>query len=377
MKHDRSTRCVHAGTIHDPASRGVNSPIYPSTAYEFIDAEDTIYPRYLNTPNEKSVAAKLAALEESEGALVFSSGMAAISTVIFALLKQGDHIVFQKGLYGGTLHFIEHELPRFGIDYTIATSQEVDDIMAAVNKNTRMIYLETPSNPLLKITDLAGIAEKARKKEILTVADNTFASPVNQQPIRQGMDIVIHSATKYLGGHSDICAGAVATRNELLEKILQTGRDLGGSLNALTLHLLERSMKTLDVRMQRINSNAQAIAEFLVIHPAVERVNYPGLPEHPGHKLAAGQMYGFSGMLSFELKEMDPLAFQKKLQLITPAISLGGVESLVSSPSHTSHRYLGPEGRKRDGIAEGLIRFSTGIESQADLIEDLGNALDN
>ncbi len=377
MIHDRSTRCVHAGTIHDPASRGVNSPIYTSTAYEFIDAEDTVYPRYLNTPNEKSVAAKLAALEEAEGALVFSSGMAAISTVIFALLKQGDHIVFQKGLYGGTLHFIENELPRFGIDYTIATSQEVDDIMAAVNKNTRMIYLETPSNPLLKITDLSGIAKKAREKGILTITDNTFASPVNQQPIRQGIDMVIHSATKYLGGHSDICAGAVATRNELLEKILQTGRDFGGSLNALTLHLLERSMKTLDVRMQRINSNAQAIAEFLAIHPAVARVNYPGLPEHPGHQRAAGQMYGFSGMLSFELKEMDPMVFQKKLQLITPAISLGGVESLVSSPSQTSHRYLGPEGRKRDGIAEGLIRFSTGIESRADLIEDLGNALDN
>ena len=377
MKHDRSTRCVHEGTIHDPASRGVNSPIYTSTAYEFIDAEETVYPRYLNTPNEKSVAAKLAALEEAEGALVFSSGMAAISTVIFALLKQGDHIVFQKGLYGGTLHFIENELPRFGIDYTIASSQEVDDIMAAVKINTRMIYLETPSNPLLKITDLAGIAEKAGEKGILTVTDNTFASPVNQQPIRQGIDIVIHSATKYLGGHSDICAGAVATRNELLEKIMQTGRDFGGSLNALTLHLLERSMKTLDVRMQRINSNAQAIAEFLVIHPAVERVNYPGLPEHPGHKRATRQMYGFSGMLSFELKEMDPLVFQKKLQLITPAISLGGVESLVSSPAQTSHRYLGPEGRKRDGIAEGLIRFSTGIESQADLIEDLGNALDN
>ena len=377
MIHDRSTRCVHAGTIHDPASRGVNSPIYTSTAYEFIDAEDTVYPRYLNTPNEKSVAAKLAALEEAEGALVFSSGMAAISTVIFALLKQRDHIVFQKGLYGGTLHFIENELPRFGIDYTIATSQEVDDIMAAVNKNTRMIYLETPSNPLLKITDLSGIAKKAREKGILTITDNTFASPVNQQPIRQGIDMVIHSATKYLGGHSDICAGAVATRNELLEKILQTGRDFGGSLNALTLHLLERSMKTLDVRMQRINSNAQAIAEFLAIHPAVARVNYPGLPEHPGHQRAAGQMYGFSGMLSFELKEMDPMVFQKKLQLITPAISLGGVESLVSSPSQTSHRYLGPEGRKRDGIAEGLIRFSTGIESRADLIEDLGNALDN
>ncbi len=369
------TKCVHAGTIKDEINKGVNSPIYTSTSYAFIDREDTVYPRYLNTPNEKAVAAKMAALEGTEDALVLSSGMAAITTTIMSFLSAGDHLVFQKGLYGGTTNFILSELSRFGIEYSFAGSQHSSDIMKEVRSNTKLIYVETPSNPLLDITDLEEVAKAARAAGIKTVIDNTFASPVNQQPIRQGIDIILHSATKYIGGHSDICAGVVASNRENIRKILRTGLNFGGSLNAITLYLIERSLKTLDVRVQRINKNAQAIAEFLAIHPGVKKVNYPGLPEHPGHAIAKKQMFGFGGMLSFELKEQDSLEFQKKLKLIKPSMSLGGVETIVSSPAHTSHRHLGTEGRRKEGIAEGLIRMSVGIESAADLINELDETL--
>lgn len=207
------------------------------------------------------------------------------------------------------------------------------------------------------------------------MVDNTFASPVNQRPGRQGIDIVIHSATKYLGGHSDLCAGVVAASKELIQPVHKTGLSFGGSLNALSLYLMERSLKTLDVRVQRINKNAQTVAEFLVIHPGVSKVNYPGLPEHPGHAIARRQMFGYGGMLSFELKDMDSIDFQKRLKLIRPSMSLGGVETIVSSPAHTSHRHLGKEGRKKEGISEGLIRMSVGIESSEDLIDELDEVL--
>lgn len=370
------TKCVHAGTIEDETHKGINSPIYTSTSYAFIDRDETIYPRYLNTPNERSVATKIAALEETESALVFSSGMAAISAVLLGLLGTGDHVVFQKGLYGGTTNFILSELNRFGIEFSFAESQRAEDIMAEVKSHTKIIYLESPSNPLLSITDLGEVAAAAKASGILTVTDNTFASPVNQQPSKHGIDIVIHSATKYIGGHSDLCAGAVATSKTLLEQIHKTALNLGGSLNALSLYLLERSMKTLDLRVRQINKNAQTIAEFLAYHPAVSVVNYPGLPEHPDYAIARKQMSGFGGMLSFELKASDSMEFQKKLQLIRPSMSLGGVESIVSSPAHTSHRHLGPDGRKKEGIAEGLIRMSVGIESFTDLISDLDQALE-
>jgi len=373
---DRSSKCVHSGTIGNIENTGVNSPVYTSTSYAYIDQEETVYPRYLNTPNEKAVAEKIAALEEMEAGLVFSSGMAAITTTLLTFLGAGDHMVLQKGLYGGTTNFILSELKRFGINYTFAGSQDADDIIKASTPSTKLVYLETPSNPLLNITDLEAVSAEAKKAGLLTVIDNTFASPINQQPVRQGIDIVIHSATKYLGGHSDLCAGAVAAGSSLVERIHKTGLNFGGSLNALSLYLLERSIKTLDVRMERINKNAQVIAEFLAYHPNVSRVNYPGLPEHKGHGIARKQMSGYGGMLSFELRETDPLEFQKRLRLIKPSMSLGGVETIVSSPAHTSHRHLGADGRAKEGIAEGLIRMSVGIESFSDLIEDLDQALE-
>jgi cystathionine beta-lyase len=369
------TRCVHAGTIHDREEKGINSPIYTSTSFEYIDQQDTIYPRYLNTPNARAVAEKIASLEKMESALVFSSGMAAISTVLFTILRSGDHAVFQKGLYGGTSHFLDREFEKFNLEYSIAKSQSVFDLEAEIRENTRLIYIETPSNPLLSITDIEAVAQLAKTKGLLTIIDNTFASPVNQQPGGMGIDLVVHSATKYMGGHSDILAGAVAGRKELMDGIYETGLNFGGSPNALTLYLLERSLKTIHLRVERINDNAMELAHFLGRHPAVRHVNYPGLPGHPGHEVAGRQMKGFGGMLSFEVEGQDGINFQKKLQLIKPSMSLGGLETICSSPAFTSHRHLGPEGRKQEGISEELIRLSVGIEDVEDLKEDLDRAL--
>ena len=257
----------------------------------------------------------------------------------------------------------------------MARSQSAVDLEAEIRKNTRLIYIETPSNPLLSITDIKAVADMARSKGILTVIDNTFASPVNQQPANMGIDLVVHSATKYMGGHSDILAGAVAGSSELMKEIYETGLNFGGSLNALTLYLLERSLKTIHLRVERINDNAMELAHFLEEHPAVKQVNYPGLPGHPGHEVAARQMTGFGGMLSFEVSAQDGISFQKKLKLIKPSMSLGGLESICSSPAYTSHRHLGPDGRKAEGISEELIRLSVGIEDSEDLKADLDQAL--
>ena len=370
-----ATRCVHAGTIRDGVKKGINSPIYASTSYEFIDQPDTVYPRYLNTPNEKAVAEKIASLENTEQALVFSSGMAAISTALFTFLGKGDHAVFQKGLYGGTTHFLDREFERFGITYTFAPSQSAEDMESCIRENTRLIYIETPSNPLLNITDIKAVAAMAGKRGLITIIDNTFATPVNQQPATLGVDLVIHSATKYMGGHSDILAGVVTGKETLMNLVYQTGLNFGGSLNALTLYLLERSLKTIHLRVERVNTNAMELARFLESHPSVRRVNYPGLSGHPGHDIAARQMSGFGGMLSFEVQGQDGIAFQRRLKLIKPSMSLGGAESICSSPAHTSHRHLGPEGRRAEGIPEELIRLSVGIEDVEDLKEDLDQAM--
>ncbi len=369
------TRCVHAGTIKDKDKKGINSPIYTSTSFEYIDQPDTIYPRYLNTPNEKAVAEKIASLEDADSALVFSSGMAAISTVLFSFLGHGDHAVFQKGLYGGTSHFLEREFEKFGIACTVAESQEVNDLESCIRDNTRLIYIETPSNPLLSITDIEVVAHMTKKRGLISVIDNTFASPVNQQPATMGIDVVVHSATKYMGGHSDILAGAVAGREDLMKEIYETGLNFGGSLNANTLYLLERSLKTIHLRVERCNDNAMELAHFLETHPGVKQVNYPGLPGHTGHDIAVRQMTGFGGMLSFEVDGQEGIAFQKRLKLIKPSMSLGGLESICCSPAHTSHRHLGPEGRKTEGISEELIRLSVGVEDVEDLKADLNQAL--
>ncbi|OGF63836.1 MAG: cystathionine beta-lyase [Candidatus Fischerbacteria bacterium RBG_13_37_8] len=371
----KKTQCVHSGRIDDERVHGINTPIYTSTSYQYLDTDERFYPRYFNTPNQWALANKVCALEGAEAGLIFSSGMAAISTTCLSFLKTGDHVVFQPNLYGGTQHFATGKLNTYGIDYTIAASQRTSDIEAAILPNTRVIYIETPSNPLLAITDIAEVAELCCSRQLISIIDNTFASPVNQNPIRLGIDIVLHSATKYLGGHSDICAGVAVSSKENINHIWELAINLGGSLNAITCYLLERSIKTLALRVAQQNSNAQTLAEFLVEHPQVKCLHYPGLTSHPGHEIAKKQMTGYGGMLSFELKEKNSIEFQKKLKLIKPSMSLGGVESIICSPAITSHRHLSQEEQKKTGITDELLRLSVGIEDINDLLADLQQAL--
>jgi cystathionine beta-lyase len=292
-----------------------------------------------------------------------------------SLLNKDDHIIFQKGLYGGTIHFIKEDFNRFGIQYTMLAGNTANSITNAIQENTKIIYIESPSNPLLSIIDLSEISKICKSRNVLSIIDNTFASPINQNPIDFGIDIVVHSATKYLGGHSDISAGAVLSRKDLIHKILGTSLNLGGSLNAIMCHLLERSLKTLAIRIAKQNENAQQIAEFLSNASNVVKVYYPGLTGHEGHETAKKQMTGFGGMLSFEIKKPGIYDFQKKLELIRPSMSLGGVESTICAPSLTSHRHLSKEQKEKDGINDNLLRLSVGIEDVEDLIPDLEQAM--
>ena len=308
--------------------------------------------------------------------MIFGSGMAAVSTVFLAFLKTGDHIVVQNTLYGGTSNFIREEFPKYGIEFTFTDGYEVSDFESAIQPNTKLIHIETPSNPLLTITDIKGVADLAKSKGILTTIDNTFASPVNQNPIDFGIDIVIHSATKYLGGHSDILAGAVACSNTHMEVIWNVAKNLGGSLSDFTVWMLERSMKTLALRVKAQNRNAKKMAKFLSQHQDVKKVFYPGLKTHPQYELAKSQMKGFGGMLSFELVDgLDAMQFQKELKLIKSSMSLAGVESTVLSPHKTSHSLLTQKERDNIGVTDNLIRFSVGIESKKDLINDIEQAI--
>lgn len=373
------TKCVHSGNILDPKTHGLVSPIYPSASFEYIDVEENQYPRYYNTPNQKGVSEKLRDLENGEFCLLFSSGLAAIMTSLFSVLTPGDHAIFQNDLYGGTQSAVKKELNKFGIKFTFVDAVEPENIEEAIRDNTKIIFVESPSNPLIRIVDIKAVSEIGIKNNITTIIDNTFASPINQNPFELGIDVVVHSGTKYLGGHSDLHCGAVITNNELGKNISEAAQNYGGSINALTCYLLERSLKTLSVRVKQQNENAMLIAEFLDDHKKVKRVNYPGLPGHPGYSIAQSQMRGgFGGMLSFDLgtnlNEVNK--FVKDLKVITPAMSLGGVETIVSSPAQTSHAKLTPEERAELGIGDGLLRMSVGIEDVNDLIEDLRNTLE-
>ncbi len=375
-KFGLNTICTHVGEIKDEQFKGAVSPIYMSTSYQFDDVDVKRYPRYFNTPNQEYLSKKIAALEHAEAGMIFGSGMAAISTVFLAFLKQGDHLVVQNKLYGGTSNFIREEFPKYGIEYTFTDGYEVSDFEAAIRPNTKLIHIETPSNPLLTITDIKGVANLAKSKNIVTTIDNTFASPVNQNPIDFGIDIVMHSATKYLGGHSDILAGAVACSNAHMELVFNVAKNLGGSLSDMTVWMLERSMKTLALRVKAQNKNAKKLAKFLSQHADVKQVFYPGLKTHPQYDLAKSQMKGFGGMLSFELiDELDAMAFQKELQLIKSSMSLAGVESTMLSPHKTSHALLTQKERDAIGVTDNLIRFSVGIESKKDLIADIEQAI--
>lgn len=372
-----NTICTHVGELEDKEFRGAVSPLYMSTSYAFEDVETKRYPRYFNTPNQVALAKKMAALEHGEASLIFGSGMAAVSTSLMAFLRAGDHVVFQDSLYGGTSNLATEEFDKFGIEYTFAKDAQAESLKDEIKENTKVIYIETPSNPLLGITDLEAVAKLAKEHELVSMIDNTFASPVNQNPIGFGIDVVIHSATKYMGGHSDILAGTVISSEENIERIFQMAKNFGGSLSDYTVWLLERSIKTMGIRVKAQNENALKLAEFLNSHPEVSRVYYPGLKNHPNHELATRQMKGFGGMLSFELNEkIDASAFMKALQLIKPSMSLAGVESTILLPSKTSHGLLSEEGRMKQGIKDNLLRFSVGIEEVEDLIDDLKQAID-
>jgi len=377
-KYQSATHCIH-GKRRD-TQNGLNTPVHPSTAYRYRETPHNVYPRYYNTVNQEVVVEKLCELEGGEDGLLFSSGMAAISTTLLSLLEPGDHAIFSKELYGGTFYFIEKELGKRGIEYSFASDSSTDAFADEIRPQTKLIYFETPSNPLLTILSLSELTALAKSNGITTMLDNTFATPINQTPLKWGIDIVIHSGTKYLSGHSDLSFGAVITSKALKNKILPQAVNYGGNLNAMDVYLIERSLKTLALRVERQNANARQVAIFLQQRPEVKKVYYPGLAQHPGNEIAARQMKGFGGMIAFELAveqlfEVD--LFLDQLLMIQPALSLGGVETIICSPAQTSHIKLPKEERIDQGITDQLLRLSVGIEALADILADLAQALDH
>ena len=373
-KNKPETLCVHEGQIEDPLYNGAVSPLYMSTAYSYKKGD--MYPRYFNTPNQVGLSKKISSLENAEETLVFGSGMAAISTSLLSFLSSGDHVIFQPDLYGGTRNFATEHLNTYGIEYSFSKSVDLKDFESQIKDNTKVIYVESPSNPLMKVVDLKGISELAKDNNIITMIDNTFASPVNQNPIPLGIDIVIHSATKYLGGHSDILAGSVSSSKKNMESVFSVGKSLGGNLSDYTVWLLERSLKTLFVRVAKQNTNANELAHHLQNHDCINKVFYPGLENSIYYNLAKNQMNDYTGMLSFEInKHISREIFESNLKLIQPAISLAGVESTINVPYLTSHKWLPKEEKIKQGISENLVRFSVGIEDVNDLKRDLDQAL--
>ena len=371
-----NTICVHTGEVKDEQFKGAVSPMFMSTSYAFDGVDVKRYPRYFNTPNQEMLCQKIAALENSEDGLIFSSGMAAISAAMFAFLKTGDHVIIQQVIYGGTFNLIVSEFEKYGIEYSFTESDKAADFKSLLKVNTKILYIETPSNPLLGITDLDAIASLGKESGVITMIDNTFASPINQNPADFGIDIILHSATKYMGGHSDISAGAIAGSKEHIGQIWKTAINFGGNLSDQTVWLLERSLKTLNLRVKEQTKNAQRMAEYLEKHKNIERVYYPGLNSHLQHELAKRQMKGFGAMLSFELEEgIDAMDFQNALKLIKPSMSLAGLESTTVSPAQTTHALLSLQERLDRGIKDGLIRFSVGIEEPEDLIKDIEQAI--
>lgn len=369
------TKCVHSGDLIDDRFKGATSPIFPSTAYDFIDVEEDKYPRYFNTPNQLALSKKIADLENCDSALLFGSGIAAIFTSLFSFLKSEDHVIFQGSIYGGTLNLVIKEFKKFNIEYSLVDSFDIKEYEMEIKENTKIIFIESPSNPLLKVIDLQAISNLSKKNNLISIIDNTFSSPINQNPSDFGIDIIIHSATKYLGGHSDILAGALASTKSNIDKIIESSINYGGNLSEYTVWLLERSIKTLSLRVNKQNENALMVAEYLTNHEKVNAVHYPGLKTHPDYKLSSKQMKGFGGMLSFELSNLEEaVLFTRKIKLIKSAMSLGGVESTICSPSLTSHSKISKEDRENLGIFDGLLRFSVGIEDHNDIINDLKQA---
>lgn len=372
------TQLVHAGEPLPRIEGAVEMPIFQSATYQTGGENSYDALRYLrmnNTPSQVALHDKLAALEHAEAALVSASGMSTITTTLLALLSPGEHVLAQSCLYGGTHEFLTHELARLGVAHDLIDADQPESWEARLRPNTRLIYVESMTNPLLEVADLEGVVVFARAHKLISVIDNTFATPVNYHPIDAGFDLVIHSATKYLNGHSDIVAGAVAGRAETIERIRHRANLLGGSLDAHAAFLFKRGLKTLALRVRYQNDSTLQIARFLEAHPRVSRVNYAGLTSHPRHERARRLFRGFGGVLSFELRDQDADEFSPRLRIPVVAPSLGGVHSLLSRPAITSHAGLSAAQRHALGIGDGLLRLSVGIESTEDLIEDLQQAL--
>jgi len=385
---DFATLAVHAGEGPCPATGALDTPIYQSTTFVSADSDEMaavygeekpgyMYTRYGN-PTIHALEAKLAALEGGEAALATSSGMAAVSTAILGYVKTGDHVVAARSLYGATYNFLNRKLPRMGASATFVDSTCAEDFEKAIQPNTRLIYFETPSNPVLDVVDIAAVAAVGRAHGIPTMVDNTFASPALQQPLRLGITVVVHSATKYLCGHGDAMGGAIIGPRDYISLLVhEIIRDYGGVISPFNAWLILRGIRTLHLRMPAHCSNAQRIAGFLSGHVKVEHVNYPGLPDHPGHGLAKKQMKAFGAMISFEAKGgyAGGKQVMDRVKLFARAASLGDTRSLIVHPASTSHRAVPPEERRAIGITDGLVRLSVGIEAAEDLINDLDQAL--
>jgi methionine-gamma-lyase len=386
--HQFATLAVHAGEPPCRVTGALDTPIYQSTTFVSASADEMaavygeekfgyMYTRYGN-PTIRALEEKLQKLEGGEAALAFSSGMAAMSSAILGYVKIGDHVVASRSLYGAAYNFLNRKLPRMGASTTFVESTRVEDFEKAIRPNTRMIYFETPSNPVLAILDIAALAALGRSRGIPTMIDNTFASPALQQPLCLGVTVAVHSATKYLCGHGDAMGGAVIGPKSYIDELVhEVIRDFGGVISPFNAWLILRGIRTLHLRMPAHCSNAQQIAEFLDQHPKVERVNYPGLPKHPGHEVAAKQMTAFGAMISFEVnggcesgkKVMD------RVKVFARAASLGDTRSLIVHSASTSHRAVPRDQRLAIGVTDGLVRLSVGIEAADDLLQDLDQAL--
>jgi methionine gamma-lyase len=397
-KHGIYTQAIHAGESPDPLTGAVVPPIHQSTTFAFRTADEAaaaferytepallfqgqqdpyVYTRWGN-PTVTALERKIAALEGGEAALATASGMAAIASAVLTAVTPGQHIISARAIYSGTYELFSRKLPPLGIQVSFVDATEPANIRAALQPHTRLIYIETPGNPLLDITDIAAVADIAHRAGVMTMIDNTFATPVNQRPLELGIDVAVHSATKYLCGHGDAIAGAVVGPADLIHRA-RTGmlRDFGGIISPFNAWLTLRGVMTLPLRMERHNANALALARWLEEHPRVRLVRYPGLESDPGHAVARRQMTGFGGMIAFELEGGIEAGrrLMDRVRLCTLAVSLGDVRTLICHPASTTHSYIPAEARKAAGITDGFVRFSVGLEDPEDIMADLEQAL--
>lgn len=378
------TEAIHGGASLDKRNAPMEEPIYQTSTFQVTDSDeqvratntDMFYTRYGN-PTHTAVEKRIAELEGADAALLFASGMNAITTSLMALLKAGDHIVAQRDIYGGVTKFLSFWLPKMGIETTFVDTIDYDQHVRAIRPNTKLLYLESPTNPTLRVIDLRKTAAIARDHGLISAIDGTFGTPINQRPVEYGIDLVLHSGTKYFGGHTDLICGVATGRKDLIDIIRGTRTTLGGVMDPHAAFMLLRGIKTLAVRVERQNESALRIAEFLSAHPKVRSVNYPFLKGHPQRSLATEQMKGGGGVLSFEVEGTgeDAKRVSEALQLFILAPSLGGAESLVSIPVLTSHAMISAEHRKQIGVTEQLVRLSVGVEHVDDLIADIDHAL--